>query len=347
LNILYLYAEIVPSWIPTFTRLVEGYGAHVHVVHWDDKRNTPYEPPSLAGVTFYKRSEYNNLLLCAMIEKLNPVAIVVSGWMDKGYLKAIWRASSNIPVVVAFDDWWRGTIRQRVGSLLPRNFRQRLFSHAWVAGPRQYEFAKRIGFQDREIIHSLLTADTDIFSSLAVQKVKERANAFLYVGRFSPEKGIATLIAGFRHYRDQLGGSWGLRCVGNGPLAPIIDSCQGAELIDFVDARKLAAIHQESQVLIVPSDRDFFGLVLQEAAASSLPILWSTNVGGSAMFCINEYNGFEFPAGDAAALAAKMLQFERLHADRLTIMGRNSKTLSLRNSPEICAASLMSIARKE
>lgn len=346
MNILYFYAEMVPSWLPTFAALVEDHGSQVHVVHWDHKRKTPYAPPAMEGVTFYQRSQLDTVSLMALIERLDPAVIFVSGWMDSGYLKAIWHVGHGRPVITGFDDWWTGSLRQWIGALVPRALRRRLFTHAWVAGPRQYEFAKRIGFRDREIVHNLLTADTNVFSGVHIRPVSERAKTFLYVGRFSPEKGITTLMAGFRHYREQLGGSWGLRCVGNGPMAALIASCPGAELIDFVDPPSLAAIHRNSQALVVPSDRDFFPLVVQEAAASGLPILWSSNVGCATTFCLNGYNGYDFPAGDAETLAAQMLAFEQLPVDRLTSMGRNSRMLSLRNSPEICAASLMSIARK-
>lgn len=344
LNILYLYAEMVPSWLPTFAALVENHRAQVHVVHWDHKRKTPYVPPTMSGVTFYQRSKFDSASLMALIERLDPAVIFVSGWMDRQYLKAIWKVGQGRPVVSGFDDWWNGSLRQRIGSLVPHVLRRRLFTHAWVAGPRQYEFVKRIGFLDHEIIYNLLTADTKIFSR-DVRPLPERANAFLYVGRFSPEKGIATLIAGFRHYREKLGGSWTLRCVGNGPLAALVGSCPGSELIEFVDPHELAAIHQDSQVLVVPSDRDYFPLVVQEAAASGLPILWSSNVGSATTFCLNGYNGYDFPAGDAVALAGQMMEFERLQVDDLAKMGHGSRMLSLRNSPEICAASLMSVVR--
>ena len=60
MKILFLYSEIGPYNIPVFQCLVRNHGAEVHVVCWDKHRLTPYVPPPIQGVMWYRRSELSS-----------------------------------------------------------------------------------------------------------------------------------------------------------------------------------------------------------------------------------------------------------------------------------------------
>ncbi|EGR0072924.1 glycosyltransferase family 4 protein [Vibrio vulnificus] len=339
-KVLFLYAEMVPSWLPTFQVLTTNYSSEVDVVYWDKEVKTPYVPPSVKGVNYLARSSFSSEQLVTLANDGRYDIIFVSGWMDKGYMKAIYSARKRgVPVVTGFDDWWKGTIKQRLLSFCPKWIRKKFYSHAWVAGPRQYEYAKRIGFSDAEVIYNLLTCDTTIFRT---QKIKKREPIFVYVGRFSPEKGIDVLANAYKIYKEELNGTWGLTCIGNGPLKPDLEVLKDVELLPFSSASFIAEKFAQAGAFVMPSHRDFFGLVVQESACSGLPLILSSNVGAASVFGIHNYNAFIFESGSAIELANRMKQMESMDCEERVLMGKRSLELSYRNSPEVCAASFLS-----
>ena len=69
--------------LATCKKLVEN-GAEVHIVHWDHKKLSKYDPTKSKGIFLYKRSKNNYISIKSIILKINP-DLVVSGWMDKTY----------------------------------------------------------------------------------------------------------------------------------------------------------------------------------------------------------------------------------------------------------------------
>ena len=340
-KILFLYSQMVPSWLPVFQELVSN-GAVVDVVHWDNNTLTPYVPPDQKGVAFHPRSKFSQEMLNTHMYDFNPDLIFVSGWMDKGYLRTTYKArKQNIPVVFGCDDWWTGSIRQKIASFIPKSFRRSIISHAWVPGPKQYEYCKRLGFSDNEIIFNFLTCDTNNFGAESNTLITE--NKFLYVGRFSHEKGIKTLVDGFNYYVNELGGTWGLTCIGNGPLGNMLAAENFIKVLDFMSSEELAVHFSTSGAFVLPSDRDFYPLVVHEAASAGKPLILSSNVGNAPTFAVHGFNALIFEAMSKNSLGHAFKKMEEYSLEERNILGSNSLKLSFRNTPEIAAASLQSL----
>ena len=219
MNILYLYSEVAGYLIPVFEQYVNKYNAKVHVVYWDKKKLKPYNPPHQNNVVYYKRSQYNLKEINELCAAIKPNITYIVGWMDKTYLKvAKHLVYQNIPVVAGFDDYWVGSLRQNIGRLIFYLFYRKCFSHAWVAGPYQYEFAKRFGFKNNQIIFNLLSANTKVFNYKKPMGKLNNKKRFLYVGNFRTVKGVDILLEAFKIYKKQYKGDWNLTCVGNGEL---------------------------------------------------------------------------------------------------------------------------------
>jgi len=347
MNIVFLYAELMPNLISVIKTLITTYSAQVHIVYWDLKKRTPYVPDAIEGLTLYKRSQHGFREIKRVLADLNPDAIYVVGWMDYAYLAivAMYRRR-GVPVIVGFDDWWKGTLRQSIARVFSPILTKVLFSHAWVAGPRQYEYAKRLGFSDRNIIPNLLSCDTDLFNQ-AYQSLKTKRDdypkVFLYIGRFSSEKGINLLAAGFEKYRTTLKGTWKLVCVGNGPLLNVLVGRPNIEVREFTSQSDLLKLMERSGIFVLTSLRDFSPLVVHEAACSGLPMILSSNVGNIPLFMIHNYNGVVFESGSVDDLAKAMHRISSKPSEELILMGKRSHELSRRINPEITSASFMSI----
>jgi len=347
MKILYLYAELSPYLRPIFEAYIKTYGVELHVVHWDHSKLTPYQPAIMDGVTYYKRTEYNLAKLSKLAQEIEPDLIYVVGWMDMDYLRITrkWRAL-GVPIVVGFDDVWSGNLRQQIGSLIMRCVGKLFFSHAFVSFALQYEFAKRIGFKDKNIIFNLLSCDTSLFqgsqSKLSAKKLNY-PRTFVYIGRFSHEKGIDVLVEAFKLYRNEFSGSWNLLCLGGGELYNLFEDVENIKVVDFVDQKEMLSILDSSGVFIMPSYRDLCPLAVHEAASACLPLILSSGVGNKSTFLIDGFNGYSFKSSSVRGLALVMKKISSLTDAELTKMGERSYLLSKRVSPEMTAASLMSI----
>lgn len=350
LKILYLYSELGPYVIPVLKVLTNRYSAEVHVVSWDKNLLKPSTSYSLAGVTFYNKSAMSKSKIVALCHSLSPDLVYVSGWMDKDYFPALkFARSKDIPVVTGFDDKWEGSLRQLIGRVYFFIFYRLLFSHAWVAGPYQYEYARKFGFTNDSIIFDLLTCDSKLFLSSEQQIMKRDKTAgkkFLYVGNFRKVKGFDVLVNAFERYRNELGGSWELICVGNGELEWIAKDIEGLMIVPFQKQDVLVSMANEVGGFILPSIKDQWGVVVHEFCSLGLPILTSDGVGASATFFIEGYNGLSFKRGCAETLAQTMKTFDSLSEETKTEMAINSLCLSKRISAETSAANLVSVTKR-
>lgn len=343
-RIAFLYAEQQPFLEPLLQELVERHQFEVLFVYWDLKTKTPFRMEPIHSVNFIKRSTLSNEKLNQLLREFDPNAIVISGWMDRMYLRNVIRyRRRGTPVITGFDDWWVGGLRQFALKLISPMMRQLFFSHAWIAGPRQYEFAKRIGFKDNHIIFDLLSANTKIFNPGNFKKKRDsKGNFFLYVGRFSPEKGISTMVNGYERYRSLSDNPIPLVCIGGGPERSVI-SAASIQIEEFSTSKKILEYMEDCVALVLPSDRDFFGVVAHEAASCGIPLILSRNVGCGHVLLIDAFNGYYFPARDPKGLADVFLKFEKKSTRECIVLGRNSEILAARISPEVSAASLNSV----
>jgi glycosyltransferase involved in cell wall biosynthesis len=79
--------------------------------------------------------------------------------------------------------------------------------------------------------------------------------------------------------------------------------------LGFMDDQKtLSAIYRLSDVLVLPSDYEPWGVVINEAAAAGMAIVASDQVASAHELVIDGLNGHLFPAGDGVALSRALEQ---------------------------------------
>jgi len=336
--------------IPVLKALVDNHHAEAHVVHWDKNKLTPYEPPDLLGVKYRKRSEFKERDLLDFAIGIRPDLVYISGWQDRGYLPvADHLRKLGKPVVAGFDDQWQGSMRQRLGSILVRSmYKRKYFSHAWVAGPYQYEYARRMGFNKNEILFNLLSGNTELFGTAAKfleRKAVDYPKVFLYVGSFRFIKGVDILAEAFEIYKRKHNGGWKLLCVGNGEMKPRLMKHESIEFRDFSSQEELLEISKSSGAFILPSRHEQWGVVAHEFTSAGLPLILSENVGSRPLFLVDGHNGYTFRGNSAENLARTMVAVSSKSGSELARMGANSHALSVSISPSICAATLVSVLR--
>jgi glycosyltransferase involved in cell wall biosynthesis len=352
MKILYLYTEVMGYNLPIFDRLVSHYSATVDVFHWNENKLTPFVPEVAKGVTLHPRSAYSVDEMIAFATSLNPDVVYISGWQDKGYLSVVKKLKSlGIPIVAGLDSQWTGSLRQRIGAQLIRwVYKPRYFSYVWVPGPMQYEYAARIGFSRTEILSNLLSANSAIFATAAAERAQSFSNAnhsFLYVGRFAQAKGIDILINAYRIYKEKYQGTWTLTCIGNGPMLADLSQQTDIHVEGFQTQKELSQKARSAGVFILPSRYEPWGVVVHEFANAGMPLILSEHVGARPQFLIDGANGYTFYKDSAEDLAHKMSLISMQSDEQLASMGMLSARLAAHITPDIAAASLMSVVSKE
>ncbi len=343
MTILYLYAELMGYNIPVLQELSTSHNAQVYVVHWDKKKLTPYKAPQIDGVTYYNRSEFERNDFIELAQKINPDIVYVPNWYDKGYLPVCkFLRDKNVPVVAGLDNQWSGSLKQWLGCAYMRLYLRNFFSHLWVAGPSQYEFARRLGFSKNKIIFDFYSADVDKFKPIYQEKVlAHNPKKFLFVGRLEPVKGIDLLLEAWRHISDKK--DWDITLIGSGSLKSQFKDELGVTVKDFMQPEKLVEEIRNYDCFILPSIYEPYGVVLHEFATAGMPIIASDTCGASSIFVISGHSGYQFKSGNALDLKDKMERIMQLNEDEFNDMRRNAHFKGMKITAQTSAAQFMSV----
>jgi glycosyltransferase involved in cell wall biosynthesis len=115
---------------------------------------------------------------------------------------------------------------------------------------------------------------------------------------------------------------------GEGPLRGELESGAAAlgvasrvRFLGFVNQTQLPAIYTASDLMVLPSSYDAFGVVVNEAMLCGCPVAVSDSVGAGRDLVEQGRTGFVFPCGDVEALSAVL---QRAVTERATLPGMGS-----------------------
>lgn len=343
-NILYLWSEVT-GYVHGVLRALSQQVRSIDVVYWDNRgvNSTRYETTDDGGIKYHRRSEMTVDQIFELLEKKRPSIVVVSGWMDKGYLKACRihkKRHPSVRIVAGIDDQWMGTPRQQVGRLYYAMFYRSLFDHLWVSGSPQFSYAQRFGYNIGSIIHNLYSADTDTFDKVAVS-----AKRFLYVGRFVKIKAPDILLEAYGLLPEEKQRGWPLVLIGDGEMRETLSASgnPNVTILPFMQPKDLRNELLKGGVACLTSHKDQWGVVVHEYALLGLPLLLSSGVGASTQFLIPGYNGYMFDKGNIDSLYRMMLKMCNSSDEQLKKMGIHSHELGRTITNEKSASSLLSI----
>ena len=134
----------------------------------------------------------------------------------------------------------------------------------------------------------------------------------LFVGRFiALKRPMDLMLAAGELAHDGLDVE--VLYVGAGPLS---EALRGAAdrlentvvLTGFRNQTELPELYAVADILVVPSESETWGLVVNEAMACGLPVVVSSGVGCSVDLILDPAVGTEYPVGDVAAMKAAIRQ---------------------------------------
>jgi len=162
----------------------------------------------------------------------------------------------------------------------------------------------------------------------AVPAGPRRPLRVLFAGSLNQEKGIGYLLKAV----EMLGFDVELTLIGQ-RFAPndLVDAaCKRWRWFATIPHQQVMEIMIASDVLVLPSLGEGFGLVVTEALACGLPVIVTPNVGASDLVCDGR-EGFVVPLCSAEAIADRLNALNR-DRDLLTQMSRNAQLTAKRQS---------------
>jgi glycosyltransferase involved in cell wall biosynthesis len=222
--------------------------------------------------------------------------------------------ASGIPVVMhamTFDGW---SPRSRSREIAKRLVFPRV-SGFFVSGLDSAGYVERYGVPRSRIGICPEPVDVEAFRA-ATREHRPRARSeqtnceFLYVGMLCRAKGLDVLFDAYEAVLEQRP-EVSLILVGDGVdeerYRARAHSLPGVRFAGFVQAKGLPALYASADVLVFPTLRDRYGHVVQEAMASSLPVISTTAAGDISERVVHGRTGLLVPPADSEALAEAML----------------------------------------
>jgi len=289
--------------------------------------------------------------LHALLDRLSPDVVFAPGWSMLEALLAIeWCALKSVPLVIMSESTRHDATRSPAKEQVKRRI-VGLAAAALVGGGPQADYVVDLGMPRDRVFLGYDIVDNDHFAANAA-RVREQAPAlrarhrlperyFLCCARLVAKKNVPRLIEAVAAYRAAAGSdAWELIVVGPGPLQAEIEETIAArglgDAVHLVGARgyaELPVYYGLASAFILPSTIDQWGLVVNEAMASGLPVLVSKRCGCTHDLVQEGRNGFTFDPYDIGAMADAMRRIASDDCDRAA-MGAASRAIVAEWGPD-------------
>lgn len=340
--------------------LVGGCGVHAGLkFREDDRAGLPIT--SLMPAADWQTAGQARLALAVWkkLQMLRPSAVLSPGYYTVPSLTAaLWarthRKRSVLMSETTRDDhrrvWWK--------ELTKRLMVRALFDWGIAGGKPHVRYLQQLGFPLQRIARFYDVVDNRFYQIEAAQARRSPAlarqtglpeNYFLYVGRFAPEKGLDRLLEAFARYVEA-GGVWSLVMVGDGPQRKELEQQSAAlglsnrvQFAGLKNTRETTVYYAFASCFVLPSVREPWGLVVNEAMASGLPVLVSERCGCAEDLVEQGRNGFVFNPERGEELTNRMLSIGSSSQKALQAMGEKSREIIAGFSPEKWASEVARI----
>jgi len=368
-----IYAKFSPfhvARVRTAHQLGRERGHRVVGVEVADTQTTTYgwTPLSEAGrayphVTLFRGADYASLsyrkmrraLHRALLE-IRPDVVVLPGWgVREGIAGLSWCISHAVPRVVMSASQAADTRQRRLRLWLKRRVIE-CYQAGFVAGTRQLRYLSELGLSAERCFVGCAVVDNDQFDGgtaiarRAVAGETARPPVLLSCVRLHPRKNVMSVLETLAERR----GEWRWTIAGEGPQRTEIeariralDLHEEVRLLGNVGYGEIARLYQSADAYLQPSVSEPWGVAVNEAMASGLPVVVSNQCGCCEDLLEEGINGFAFDAANSGGLGraldnlreARSRWGEMGEASR-GIVGRWGLDLFARNFWRSCVAAL-------
>jgi len=283
-------------------------------------------------------------------------AVVVSGWHTKSYWQAI-RAcwESGTPVMVRSDSHLhddRPAFRKILKWLPYRYFISRIDA-CLAAGTWSRDYFLHYGARPERvfIVPHCTGLTAPVARDVAAHRralrsrwgIRENACVFLFAGKFIARKRPFDFMRAVAAASAPGAPVHGL-IVGDGPLRGEMEElgaslCAPVTFTGFLNQTEMPDAYTAADILVLPSDQDTWGLVVNEAMTRGRACIVSDRVGCAPDLIEPGRTGFVFPLGDVHALTEYIRQIANTQS-MASRMGAEAEKLMARYSPRAAADAL-------
>ncbi|MFM2294052.1 MAG: hypothetical protein RLZZ350_465 [Verrucomicrobiota bacterium] len=260
-------------------------------------------------------------------------AFIVTGWYLKTYRQAMAACrAAGVPVLVRGDSQLltpRSVLKRLAMEFTQRRL-LRQFDGFLAVGQRHREYLEHFGALPEKIFPAPHFVDNEWFKGKADEVrsaecgvrnqwgADARTFVTLFVGKFQPEKRPGDLLHALARIKTHTPHTTHHAVfIGAGELeeelrATAVRLGVNAHFAGFKNQSELPACYAAANALVLPSQSETWGLVVNEAMACGCPAVVSDAVGCAPDLIVPGETGFTFPVGDAGALAERLATLAKM-----------------------------------
>ncbi|MEM7774287.1 MAG: glycosyltransferase family 4 protein [Pseudomonadota bacterium] len=318
-----LETEVVFSYIPDAVEQGVGFG---EAFTWDIPLLSGYNSRVLKTYSlpnFLSGSVRRwSLSIGNALQDLRPDVALILGWQEPPLIQALVACRRrNIPIILRGES---NSLRKRPKLVTAVHRAYLKNCDAVLAiGEANANFYHEAGVPNNKIISAPYFVENERFINGAAKLCGDRlalrerwsipadATCFAFVGKLEPKKRILDFLKGLELAHRQGGKVAGL-VVGNGSDMEAAETFVRQNNLPvtfagFLNQSEIHSAYVASDAIVLPSDYgETWGLVVNEAMASSIPAIVSDRVGCANDLVVHGKTGLVFPFGDVTALATKL-----------------------------------------
>ena len=306
------------------------------------KYDYPYEVlfnRSLDSVRFAERLQ----ALLKAFNQFRPTVLNITGYFDYAQvLLMVYARTRGVKVVLSSESSTMDHNRSGVKEII-KSWIVNQADAFFCFGKSSADYLTTLGVKQSSIaVRHAAVIDEDIIKANFQKEKLLQADAFaakthrqfIYVGRLAQEKNLDMLVRAFKKIQENNPENiWTLLFVGDGPSRANLELLSGDLLsnksIKFAGGfpwYKVPEWLAKSDVLILPSKSEPWGLVVNEAMVCGMPVIVSEKCGCAEDLVINKVNGFTFDPESQSDLE-QLLEVFIKSPDKVSVMGKESLKL--------------------
>ncbi len=273
------------------------------------------------------------------LTQMRPDVVAVNGWSALEARAALNWARTNSCTAIVMSETKADDGKRRYVKELAKRWVLRGVTGGLVGGQAQRDYLATLGVPKEQIFLGYNAVDNAYFSE---QSAKSRAQSerlavssvpyFFASARFLARKNLDGLLRAYADYRAHAQQPWGMAIAGSGEeennLKRLCSDLQLDSVVQwpgFVQYEELPRWYAGAGAFIHPAKAEAWGLVANEAAACSLPLLIANPVGARFELLEEGVNGFGFDPYSDAQITAAMLRVSAMDSEQRAYLGAAAK----------------------
>ncbi len=240
---------------------------------------------------------------------------IIFGWYLKYYIQALKYCNKNkICVAVRGDSQINpnGSKLKHFIKKLSYPFLLKKYNSLFYVGIHNKEYLLTYGAKEKQLIFSPHAVDQNFWTPKVQKEKNQDKIIFLWVGKFINIKRPLDMVEAFNNV-SQNHNNIELWMVGSGNLFNRVEAKSKTnkkiQLLGFKNQSELKEVYSKADCLVLTSESESWGLVVNEAFCFNIPVILSDTCGCSSDLIIENETGYIYKKGSISELSKKMIHF--------------------------------------